>query len=114
MFEFLKDMFEFLKDMFEILKDMFECRRCNVLRQHLSMEKRTVCVHIIIKVVFEYVIILVIVQKITVLSSNKELSTSKTVLACKSSQQSVLPLVSLECFFSMCLKVWTPPSVVAE
>jgi len=37
-----------------------------------------------------------------------------TVLACKSSQQSVLPLISLECFFSMCLKVWTPPSVVAE
>jgi len=29
-----------------------------------------------------------------------------TVLACKSSQQSVLSLVSLECFFSMCLKVW--------
>jgi hypothetical protein len=37
-----------------------------------------------------------------------------TVLACKSSQQSVLSLVSMECFFSMCLKVWTPPSVVAE
>jgi len=28
-----------------------------------------------------------------------------TVLACKSSQQSVLSLVSMECFFSMCLKV---------
>ena len=37
-----------------------------------------------------------------------------TVLACKSSHQSVLPLVSLECFFSMCLKVWTPSSVVVE
>jgi hypothetical protein len=37
-----------------------------------------------------------------------------TVLACNSSQQSVLSLVLLECFFSMCLKVWTPSSVVAE
>ncbi len=27
-----------------------------------------------------------------------------TILACKSSQQSVLSLVSLECFFSMCLR----------
>ncbi len=36
------------------------------------------------------------------------------LLACKSSQQSVLPLILLECFFSMCLKVWSPPSVDAE
>jgi hypothetical protein len=39
---------------------------------------------------------------------------SSYCLACKSSQQSVLPLISLECFFSMCLKVWSPPSVDAE
>jgi len=37
-----------------------------------------------------------------------------TVLACKSSQQSVLSLVSMECFFSMCLKVLAPSSVVVE
>ncbi len=30
---------------------------------------------------------------------------SSYCLACKSSQQSVLNLISLECFFSMCLKV---------
>jgi hypothetical protein len=39
---------------------------------------------------------------------------SSYCLACKSSQQSVLPLISLECFLSMCLKVWSPPSVDAE
>ncbi len=37
-----------------------------------------------------------------------------TVLACKSSQQSVLSLVPMECFFSMCLKVLAPSSVVVE
>ena len=35
-------------------------------------------------------------------------------LACKSSQQSVLPLISLVVFLSWVLEVWTPPSVVAE
>jgi hypothetical protein len=35
-------------------------------------------------------------------------------LACKSSQQTVLPLISLECFFSMGLNVWSPLSVDAE
>ena len=39
---------------------------------------------------------------------------SSYCLACKSSQQPVLPLILLECFFSMCLKVWSPPSVDAE
>ena len=54
--------------------------------------------------------ILVITRKTIIFEELDQL----TVLACKSSQQSVLSLVSLECFFSMCLKVLAPSSVVVE
>ena len=39
---------------------------------------------------------------------------SSYYLACKSSQQSVLPLISLVVFLPLCMEMWSSPSVVAE